>query len=309
METPRRRADVAGKVMPPCVAGCSRTIPAGFRVLWTGTKFMDENAKVRANWRNVGERVAIFIGIMSVCAMIAAPNVGGDVIHRNGVHAVRCLSAYHDAQSVFSRQNLASIHGNADPESPAGAYASDFRVLYHGRDEAGEPLRLIEEGMAAAGISGNDAQWRGAAFLGYRYIEDPADSRAHFDTRFSLMAIPSVLGRTGRHVYWVDESGRILACSPPLPSGMAAPGIVEYFQRGPEATPRASKPTLDWIAVHPETGWERFWHRTKRDPGGVMACVLLACLVFAIYCRATRPELAVDDGAGGKSRVHGGTDI
>lgn len=132
------------------------------------------------------------------------------------LEAILMLRRYADAQTRFLADKLAEVPGNAG----AGAgYCDNFRNLFYGKDEKGEPLALIPREMADA-FAGPGTPAPGGAtavsksFKGYVYLEDPfIVNRGLWGSRYGLVAYPIRPGGTGTKLLWIGEDGTVLSSS------------------------------------------------------------------------------------------------
>lgn len=147
---------------------------------------------------------------------ILIPSMVQNPRRANESTAVTLLRAYDRSQRLFKLRGWAAVPGN---NRRATGYCDNFRNLFYGRDERGEPLRLVSKGMAdafAAPSGGaavaDEAEGASAAFAGYVFLEDPfIAGNELWESKYGLVGYPVISGRTGTRMFWIDDAGDILA--------------------------------------------------------------------------------------------------
>jgi len=117
----------------------------------------------------------------------------------NEYEAMALLKRYAEAQAEFRKQH------------PEGVYCDDYRLLRYGPERtfgemANIPVAFSPEERETAvrrSLTPGDG--------GYVFLEDPyVTNNSLWATRFGLVAYPTLPGRSGRHVFWIGEEGKVL---------------------------------------------------------------------------------------------------
>ena len=185
------------------------------------------------------------------------PDGGGLVTYKwmanqNAVHSQ--LRLYVFPQTGFSLRNFSAVPGNSSPELGNNAYADNYRNLYYGRTEQGDPLRLISKDVADAFLVDNplggaptpsEAPGTAEPYNGYYFQEDVSGAvpASAYKTKYAFMAFPAVYGETGYKVFWTDQEGVVFSHDPKLPTGTPAAEIARLFL---PATPPGGNPSIRW---------------------------------------------------------------
>lgn len=175
----------------------------------------------------------IVVAIIAIIAAVAIPNLLQARMRANESNTVVLLRKYVDAQQAFRNAKAGALPANSAKGGTDG-YADDFTALYHGHPLAAGPdgrpvadeektLTLIDKDFAGAKAPD------GTPVHGYLFIEpegagagdaevtvDPksgyaaAGSGNFWASRFALLAVPAVAGRTGSRAFFIADDGVLL---------------------------------------------------------------------------------------------------
>jgi len=151
------------------------------------------------------------IALIAIVAAIAIPSLLRSKLEANHTAAAATLRVIASAQSNFRRMDS---DGDGQPN-----YATHLRDLYYAKDTSGQPIQLIDRGLADADASAGG----GIPRNGYLFADLATDASGNpYDRQndFAVCAWPAAYNRTGLYTYVIDATGSVycsdLAAGAPL---------------------------------------------------------------------------------------------